>query len=120
MDLTELRIGNLINLCGEEKEVMGLIQMSQGGELVIQTGNINSPCRHSVAHVEPIPITEEWLMKMGYESVTNRIILDTDLGKISFFVRNMNVHTFQNLYFALTGEELLKRQQQRPSQQARK
>jgi len=74
---------------------------------------------------EPIPLTEEWLLKLGfiksplndtdfeteylYQLNNPMIILNEERG--FFFVDACNkqleyVHQLQNLYFALTGEEL--------------
>jgi hypothetical protein len=80
---------------------------------------------------EPIPLTEEWLLKFGFEfykkqvslnvggelfnyAVKNEIIIWTDLktgwtldGRTNRKTHWLNsVHQLQNLYFALTGEEL--------------
>jgi hypothetical protein len=76
---------------------------------------------------QPIKLTEEWLIKFGFEEKQNRaykkywkdfgdlaILVDDDFD---FYVhcesyegetlRHIDyVHTLQNLYFALTGEEL--------------
>lgn len=74
--------------------------------------------------IKPIPLTEEWLLKFGFET-SNRI----DLGELkpcyvifslalmirhnSFFIDWIGgntelkyVHQLQNIYFALTGSEL--------------
>ena len=74
---------------------------------------------------EPIPLTEEWLVKFGFEEIDGFLTLD--LGSFSgarfifwygdvlnlFCKSDMMlskqikyVHQLQNLYFALTGEEL--------------
>jgi hypothetical protein len=72
--------------------------------------------------IQPIPLTEEWLKKFGFEYDTviwhkDRIMLASAnrefstwygsfiYGKIDIFVKT--VHQLQNLYFALTGEELV-------------
>lgn len=78
-------------------------------------------------NLEPIPLTEEWLLKFGFEEfeyhIKNNLIwykkwplpifygsngfekyLIHDLG--GRFVVLKYVHQLQNLYFALTGEEL--------------
>jgi hypothetical protein len=81
----------------------------------------------------PIPLTEEWLRKLGFEIVieypdnykrwSNGIIgFDKAPGEQPCFGINFDskdalnkykseqlkyVHQFQNLYFALTGEELV-------------
>lgn len=73
---------------------------------------------------EPIPLTEEWLLKFGFKKdLENDLYLEST--STSFFVWQNNrvelldnknnicishceyVHQLQNLYFALTGEELI-------------
>lgn len=72
--------------------------------------------------VEPIPITEEWLEKLGFENGSieinneNHLICETLMDDDDFHWQyNFNneglvfieyIHQLQNLYFALTGEEL--------------
>lgn len=74
--------------------------------------------------LEPIPLTEEWLFKFGFKFDghcswwKNELIeLTIDTGEDEYSVFNNNgdyitlkgikyVHSLQNLYFALTGEEL--------------
>ena len=69
---------------------------------------------------EPIPLTEEWLLKFGFDSKTlifrngnftmtwgnggDYIDFQTIAG--SYMIHVAHVHQLQNLYFALTGEEL--------------
>jgi hypothetical protein len=67
---------------------------------------------------EPIPLTEEWLLKFGFEEWDKNAWqkgFDLSIHKIdSIFWYNNNginvlikyVHQLQNLCFALTGEEL--------------
>ena len=78
---------------------------------------------------EPIPLTELWLMKFGFKSIglqgqvfehnkliggENRFVIETDCinfyPKINFddccWYKFTYVHQLQNLYFALTGNEL--------------
>lgn len=66
--------------------------------------------------IEQIPLTEEWLEKFGFVKNSLNIFCKDDilvvngfeviLGKI--IVKIENVHSLQNLYFALTGKELVK------------
>lgn len=77
--------------------------------------------------VEPIPLTDEWLVKFGFEKESDFIfsidrfivfknLYNNVLGLntsdfytstgIGFQKHLEHVHTLQNLYFALTGEEL--------------
>jgi len=78
----------------------------------------------AIGFMEPIPLTEEWLFRFGFEKCDNEFwffkgifSISPSIGhyeivgsKLSFAVmRNLKiqfVHQLQNLYFALTGEEL--------------
>lgn len=76
---------------------------------------------------KPIPITEEWLLKFGFAKQCDYLYFDFENGNISFndeikngislcigtycssgsaFENIKHVHQLQNLFFALTGEEL--------------
>ena len=70
---------------------------------------------------EPIPLTKEWLVKFGFNFDVNsglykksgfevevfNIGVEFYLGEYgSWFLFVEHVHQLQNLYFALTGEEL--------------
>lgn len=79
-------------------------------------------------YLSPIPLTEEWLLKFGFVFLTDigvyklKFKIDTQAGEYEFagvpkaigFVSNRlfasgtikYVHQLQNLYFALTGNEL--------------
>lgn len=63
---------------------------------------------------EPIPIAEEWFLRFGFELfpwgwvkgkflITMGFVLQVGNG---LSIKIENVHQLQNLYFALTGEEL--------------
>jgi len=115
MKAKELRIGNWVNLkypISEEnrKVVVGLIS----------SGIINTV---KDEHYEPIPLTEEWLLRFGfiYNTPLEEFVLPvSDIGfSVEVFdssievsienvvIQNINsVHQLQNLYLALTGEEL--------------
>ena len=78
------------------------------------------------SEMEPIPLTPEWLERFGfycpfvggvYESITRSMDMRFRIHKVSgdlFIIGNYEssarpiqyVHQLQNLYFALTGEEL--------------
>jgi hypothetical protein len=66
---------------------------------------------------KPIPLTEEWLLRFGFEKKYKNY----EMGDFMFFkgscsrisyklsligINIKHVHQLQNLYFALTGEEL--------------
>ena len=74
---------------------------------------------YSQSQVEPIPLTEEWLVKFGFKDnlpwelenlrldSENRLSIVDSSGYGVIIARNViHVHTIQNLYHALTGEEL--------------
>jgi hypothetical protein len=108
----ELRIGNLVK--------NGL------GEFIIIKNNINE--RNTGGYIlktlEPVPLTEEWLIKFGfindeeigyswYIEWEGCVILAYDLDDKGIrvsdtweFGKREYVHQLQNLYFALTGCEL--------------
>lgn len=120
IDARELRIGNLAFENGR-------------GVITIDGAMIKWIEERSYRGIEPIPLTEEWLLKFGFEKhITGcfikgyaeqgeLIIFDssTPVAKANdikegeyyyMFHRSahmlQHVHQLQNLYFALTGNEL--------------
>jgi hypothetical protein len=112
MNTNELRIGNLC----QDKISGALLKVSfyviDRNLFPLQPG----------WQAEPIPLTEEWLLRFGFEKNDNNqfilmegsvdILFNKDLNGwtcdgINFSI-NMteHVHQLQNLYFVLTGEEL--------------
>jgi hypothetical protein len=120
MKASELRIGNLVEYKNQYINVSGIgpfgIQ-SEGKEYLIIA-------KFSTPDIQPIPLTEEWLLKFGFKwkgliSKGRYLTIFTPCGKALFFKDNYfifsgvtietqikYVHQMQNLYFALTGEEL--------------
>jgi len=120
MEAKELRIGNLLDFGGGASPING------GGIMLLSEGRLN-------VVPKPIPLTEEWLVKFGFD---NRLLkkigdtdlylqadckeslkeyglyLSTDIGNGScndpntFIGGYFYVHQLQNLYFALTQKEL--------------
>jgi len=108
----ELRTGNYV----EDKTLTNPLKITANGIHYVELGQFN---------VYPIPFTEEWLKRAGYSElkrneagvvygfVINGVfdsvlkILVFSSGRIKFRGKELkHVHTFQNLHFALTGEEL--------------
>jgi hypothetical protein len=124
MKASELRIGNNAYLKLETLQesvvtvtITDLVMLSEGKK-----------------HLNPIPLTEEWLLKFGFEKGYEELTLHLNDGKHGYlggkieyipkthqcsswsglgswddygFISNIEyVHQLQNLYFALTGEEL--------------
>lgn len=125
MDARELRIGSLVNNYG-----MGTPVLIDIRPFHFSTFELN------IGMYEPIPLTEEWLIKLGFEKtlikfndnsvleallfngfvvqknsmyqgwIVSRKQIDQPF-KIHYLNSILYVHQLQNLYFALTGEELI-------------
>lgn len=115
MTANELRIGNWLQNNGEQYQITGatIISMERGDSFA-----------------EPIPITDEWLHRFGFEIIDGLYRMDMYWGEFRdfttlknqflfgcfnfekriYFTRNVEsvtyVHQLQNLYYALTGQEL--------------
>ena len=112
MKATELRIGNLVQT---NQAVFKVDSIDRQGVMLMPFFTDES---HEVLfneRLEPIPLTEEWLKRFGCEL----IVFDITKGDIGFdfwlvpkwsdysvSVNLEHVHQLQNLYFALTGEEI--------------
>lgn len=122
MKATELRINNLVynDFTRKQMEVypMMIVQLSK-------MDNLDN------SNIKPIPLTEDWLLKFGFEYKVEELgvkfyELQIGISFISISIEghfNINsgesywymdrdfktpkyVHQLQNLYFALTNEEL--------------
>jgi hypothetical protein len=116
MKANEFRIGNCVldnngNIREINIDILSFIQIS-------------TTTRLKIIGFEPIPLTEEWLLKFGFEKTewdnfnsyrlmicnNNYIIVlysdgNCEVGDI-ITCKIEYLHQFQNLYFAITGEEL--------------
>ena len=110
MKASELRIGNLVD------SPRGIESISDAESL--------QEIESYPEKFKPIPLTEEWLLKFGFEidngldkryrkendhiEVGLRYIKSIKVFKLGFIGTEIKyVHQLQNLYFALTGEELI-------------
>jgi len=114
MNSRELRIGNLLNYdTGEGVEIV-VIDWQDLKWISENDGSFNKD--HS-----PIPLTEEWLLRFGFERTyhgyysdnlvlrlceNNGLFYDYCGGDMCKGVEVKHVHQLQSLYFALTGKEL--------------
>ena len=135
----ELRIGNLVF---DDQNVIAKIESIQSKEYSKWNGDdidvifsIDGNMKEST--ISPIPLSEDWLLKFGFECIANGgdqkrfglknrnkncfygVELDHEeicLNKQSLFgcetlIHNeiflQYVHQLQNIYFALTGEDLV-------------
>ena len=117
--VNELRIGNYVRTYGQDvghRTIAGITP--EGVNLLEQDEKIDYNL------IEPIPLTEEWLEKFGFEIVgdgyAEKWVGDfeccVNYGEGYLFFGQCDdyshsifigyVHSLQNLYFALTGEEL--------------
>jgi hypothetical protein len=107
MKATDLRIGNYI-----DSELTDYSELRQ--EVLCDFAN-------GYTHLKPIPLTEEWLVKFGYNNNTVylrdlKVTATEDNDPIYYLADEYDngvgcndiqyVHQLQNLYFALTGKEL--------------
>ena len=119
MKANELRIGNLIQTDEGIETVIGITD-----EFIDCVLNGASGDYHiDDLYFNPIQLTEDWLLKFGFEDAhygeykKDRYTLDceyTDKGIYYFIIDETcleldvkHVHQLQNLYHALTGEELI-------------
>ena len=123
MDARELRIGNIVKWADDNNAPFMELSISgvfNGGDVWVEWvwydgQKDDADC--AIEELAPIPLTEEWLTRFGFERQgLNRFWNDPVL--LIFYVdccvylvnqRHVNiyyVHQLQNLYFALTGAEL--------------
>jgi hypothetical protein len=121
----ELRIWNLVF---EGFDIYEVTSITRSGQLRLFSAKEN----HSsgTSKIKPIPITKEWLLKFGFSKYDQmgdnyffafekddnfefNLFLNFNKLKVSFYGLNWerafkidSVHQLQNLYFALTGQEL--------------
>ena len=129
MKASELRIGNLVDLGNRIAKVIEINHLS----CVVVDLEETQDTIEDYKRIKPIPLTEKWLLNFGFKlagDFTNTRVLDVvkhayDCSEIRYspnegLLRFSNggikgstiipyvkhVHQLQNLYFALTGEEL--------------
>lgn len=142
MKASELRIGNYVKTpVGYE-----LLVRDISIDMIVLTGNAvhGNLQKHYIEFILPIPLTNEWLVKFGFQDIPhftigntkwidlgrNRRLSVSDVGNPNLMMyiqqvdvngktindliclhnwdydKHLYVHQLQNLYFALTGEEL--------------
>jgi len=126
MKANELRIGNLVTDRGGKTLRVNYFDRYKVNQVMYIGDNEVHPLTEEFCFCKPIPLTEEWLLKFGFEKDLNtksnyfkRInedyltIYKEGLWSIGIPYENggtdmkiNHVHQLQNLYFALTGEEL--------------
>jgi hypothetical protein len=129
MKANELRIGNLVKC-----NFLGNTYKDRNPYFGSNIFSIYSACKDfvkldlghnalqkvEILEIKPIPLTEEWLLKFGFDKKGNKgklnVILSGNFGYkngktyfnswVILESQPKYVHQLQNIYFALTGEEL--------------
>lgn len=117
IQVSELRIGNLVQ--GKPIQIPRLGIWGDGATAVTAYGI--SLIDDGVLDFKPIPLTEQWLLDFGFVLIKNDYPSPSDwyfikneitLSNFTWIIHGHTkalmkyVHQLQNLYFALTGEEL--------------
>lgn len=121
----ELRVENLVYDRSKTRIVKVWGIESNHDQITVNHANGSAVYKVDLKDIVPIDLTEEWLLKMGFE-FSHEIIKEALYGENpvtkdylivlkntgdGWFYRNgyfkmKHVHQLQNVYFALTGEEL--------------
>lgn len=112
MNANELRLGNYVFTKSETIQQVAEITETL---ISIKTRHGKSVGGFDITLFKPITLTEEWLVKFGFEKISNDWVNLIFLRKNGtgwlylsspLHVNIFYVHQLQNLYFALTGDEL--------------
>ena len=120
MNAKELRIGNLVDLYGQVETIYAI---RNSGVDFYRGKTKKSVIMQSYVWeaIKPIQLTEEWLNKLGLKKIEeycyelDNIHINTKRELIWIFTKCKRelefnipdyIHELQNLYFALTNEEL--------------
>jgi hypothetical protein len=123
MKASELRLGNLVNFGVKVVPIKSIHTESVLKDEVRVYVELNEKLQHyclDIIEIEPTPLTEEWLLKFGFVKHKTTDIYPTFAKQMfnwndgilyiigyGFMNHIKYVHQLQNLYFALTGEELV-------------
>lgn len=129
INVTELRVGNIV-LYTQDNDELPVLKIDGDNKTICLDLLLGLNMQVNEQDIEPIPLTPEWLERMGFVKNTReewdgpKIELEHSLewftikgyGPDSFMLMGSEwttgkpfqfVHQLQNLYFALTGEELI-------------
>lgn len=114
MKAEDLRLNNWVEI--KDQEVKTYAQVEGTGNLQHVAGQL-----WSIEEIEPIPLTEEWLERFGFEKILFSIptayktedgfrVKEDERGYWMQYKYGLvvikHVHQLQNIYHALTGKEL--------------
>ena len=118
MEAKELRIGNYVTYMFDVDKIESI-----GDQTVLINNNYNPV---NLINIHSIPLTEEWLLKFGFDHIKGFNYFERNSLRFEFVIDTYNViyynttfkediyldteikyvHQLQNLYYALTGKEL--------------
>ena len=118
MNVKELRIGNIVMWEGNHHKISSI---NSNGFVSITKKNLE-PSRFLIQETKPIKLTEEWLIKLGFQLV--RESQSYDLGNFyievdfstpitftyhsgMYSIKLEYIHQLQNLYYSIRREELI-------------
>lgn len=112
MKAKDLRVGNIVYYFSDNSDTWFNDRVLSENDMICLLSDNGD-------HAENIPITDSWLLKFGFEhkktiggyskwSNKKMRLLDMKFyfDSSEYFIRIRYVHQLQNLYHALTGEEL--------------
>ena len=136
----ELRIGNYVSLTDSALNDLYdwgeiLVETNEFKVTMVQSGDCNLEVNNDeidfdLSSLQPIPLDEEWLLKLGFEPddkddclvyykkyvrgkygyiVVNGKTFDAEVGASGYLaitIKKCNVHQLQNLFYSLIGKEL--------------
>lgn len=131
MEVNELRVGNFVNI-SEDWYRRNPHLSKTPKQIIVDSINYDGLIGKSIYFangyeieddLEPIPLTKEWLLKFGFNLITSDCESPSDwyfrhdnltgsIDNLTWKYTHQNrlrieyVHQLQNIYFALTGEEL--------------
>jgi len=110
IQVNELRVGNLAYY-----PTVNLNNGNAVDEIIEVSANDIKNLEISHGYLKPIPLTEEWLLKFGFERIGGQLwdcnevrglFVFDEFQPLAYLHGKRYVHQLQNLYHALTGEEL--------------
>ena len=116
MEAKDLRLNSLVNYTTDGDTFLHtILAITETEGILLECNGIFEYV--DTENIEPIPLTEEWLIKMGF--ITDKLngfdhykgdfeicLPNYFMWKDSLLNSIKHVHQLQNLYFALTSKEL--------------
>lgn len=120
MKIEELKIGNLVKAKNNKIDFFYITDILRSGYLFLSDG-YEDGYDSSIKDIEPIELTDEWLIKLGFE--TDGLKWWNGIICLGIFKDGLNylpteeihytvgkkveyVHQLQNLHYAITADEL--------------